>query len=79
VHQVYGEREAGGTSWLYLSAVPFEQLGFRTDLGTEGYPTYTKEFLYAVPLVLTLVPPFLLALSRAAQGREAESDEGGEG
>ncbi len=78
VHHVYGEREAGGTSWLYLSAVPFEQLGFRTDLGTMGYPTYNKEFLYAVPLVLTLVPPFLLALSRAAQGRDQESEEGGE-
>jgi Fe-S-cluster-containing dehydrogenase component len=78
VHHIYGEREAGGTSWLYLSAAPFEQLGFRTDLGTVGYPTYTKEFLYAVPLVLTLVPPFLLALSRATQGRDEESDEGGE-
>jgi Fe-S-cluster-containing dehydrogenase component len=25
---VYGEHEAGGTSWLYLSAEPFEKLGF---------------------------------------------------
>jgi formate dehydrogenase iron-sulfur subunit len=25
---IYGEHEAGGTSWLYLSAVPFEDLGF---------------------------------------------------
>ena len=25
---IYGEHEAGGTSWLYLSAVPFEELGF---------------------------------------------------
>ena len=79
VHHVYGEHEAGGTSWLYLSAGPFDQLGFRTDLGTTGYPAYNKEFLYAVPLVLTLVPPFLLALSRAAQGRDQEPEEGGEG
>ena len=28
VEHVYGEHEAGGTSWLYLSGVPFEQLGF---------------------------------------------------
>lgn len=26
VDHVYGEREAGGTSWLYLSATPFEQI-----------------------------------------------------
>ena len=30
VDQVYGETEAGGTAWLYLAAVPFDQLGFPT-------------------------------------------------
>ncbi len=30
VDHVYGEREASGTSWLYLAAVPFEKLGFPT-------------------------------------------------
>jgi len=78
VHHVYGEHEAGGTSWLYLSAVSFEEIGFRTDLGTAGFPTYTKEFLYAVPAVLTLVPPFLLGLSRATR-RHDDDDEGREG
>ncbi|MEN8165683.1 MAG: 4Fe-4S dicluster domain-containing protein, partial [Acidobacteriota bacterium] len=48
VRHIYGEHEVGGTSWLYLSSVPFEQLGFRTDLGTLTYPDYTREFLYAV-------------------------------
>jgi Fe-S-cluster-containing dehydrogenase component len=28
VEPLYGEHEAGGTSWLYLSGVPFEKLGF---------------------------------------------------
>jgi formate dehydrogenase iron-sulfur subunit len=50
--------------------VPFEQLGFRTDLSRDAYPTFTKEFLYAVPMVLTLLPPFLLGISRATRGRE---------
>ena len=27
IHHVYGEEEGGGTSWLVLSAVPFEYLG----------------------------------------------------
>ncbi|MCL5279283.1 MAG: Ni/Fe-hydrogenase cytochrome b subunit, partial [Planctomycetes bacterium] len=30
VDHIYGEHEAGGTSWLYLSSVPFEQIGFLT-------------------------------------------------
>jgi hypothetical protein len=28
VDRIYGEHEAGGTSWLYLSGVPFERIGF---------------------------------------------------
>ncbi len=71
VHQIYGEHEAGGTSWLYLASVPFDQLGFRTDLGTTPYPDLTREFLYAVPFVLTVIPPFLLALSKASKNGES--------
>ena len=71
VHQIYGENEAGGTGWLYLSAVPFEQLGFRTDLGTTPYPEYTKNFLVSVPLVLFGVPAFLLGLHELADRKEA--------
>ncbi len=63
VHKIYGEYEVGGTDWLYLSAVPFDQIGFRTDLGTTPYPEYTKEFLFSVPLVLFSVPALLLGLN----------------
>jgi formate dehydrogenase iron-sulfur subunit len=63
VHQIYGENEVGGTGWLYLSAVPFEQIGFRTDLGTKPYPEYTREFLISVPLIEFGVPAFLLTLN----------------
>lgn len=63
VHQIYGEYEVGGTGWLYISAAPFEQLGFRTDLGTTPYPEYTKEFLYAVPLIFFGAPALLLGLN----------------
>jgi formate dehydrogenase iron-sulfur subunit len=27
---IYGQEELGGTSWMYLSPVPFEELGFPT-------------------------------------------------
>jgi Fe-S-cluster-containing dehydrogenase component len=65
VPHIYGEHEAGGTSWLYISPVPFEELGFRTDLGTTSYPERTRDFLTAVPLVLTTFPAMLMALRRA--------------
>ena len=35
---IYGEHEAGGTGFLYLSAVPFNELGFNTTLQKESYP-----------------------------------------
>jgi formate dehydrogenase iron-sulfur subunit len=72
---IYGEREVGGTSVLYLSAVPFAELGFPTGLGETPYPEYTRDFLTAVPIVLTLWPAFLLALRRATgPGRAAVSE-----
>ena len=76
VHHVYGEHEAGGTGVLYLASVPFEQLGFRTDLSPQAYPTFTREFLYSVPFILTMFPPFLLAVSKATAGKRQEEGEG---
>jgi formate dehydrogenase beta subunit len=66
VHHIYGENEVGGTGYVYLSAVPFDQIGFRTDLGTTPYPEYTKDFLYTVPMVLFGAPAFLLGLNALA-------------
>jgi len=54
VDHIYGEKEAGGTSVLYLSAVPFASIGF-PQLSEKPYPAHTK-------LALKLVPPAVLAL-----------------
>lgn len=56
---IYGASEAGGTSWLYLSDVPFEDLGFPTNLGTKAFPEYTRGFLSMIPGVLILWPALL--------------------
>ncbi|HEY7058249.1 MAG TPA: NrfD/PsrC family molybdoenzyme membrane anchor subunit [Vicinamibacterales bacterium] len=48
VNHIYGEQEAGGTSVLYLSAVPFDKLGF-PDVGRKAYPAYSAKALHAVP------------------------------
>ena len=69
VQHIYGENEVGGTNMLYLAGMPFEQLGFRTDLGTTPYPEYTKTFLYSVPLVLLLAPAFMLGVRQATKGK----------
>jgi formate dehydrogenase iron-sulfur subunit len=52
VNHVYGLEEAGGTSVLYLSSVPFERLGFPTGLDQEPYPRLTWEILSKIPNVV---------------------------
>jgi Fe-S-cluster-containing dehydrogenase component len=75
---IYGEHEVGGTGYLYLSKVPFEQIGFRTDLGTVAYPEFTKGFLYSVPLVLLLWPAFLIGVNTVTKREEEKRrKEGG--
>ena len=74
-HAIYGEHEVGGTGVLYLAAVPFEELGLRTDLGTTAYPEFSKTFLYSVPAVLILWPAFLLGLNNSFNERKRNRDK----
>jgi Fe-S-cluster-containing dehydrogenase component len=64
---IYGEHEAGGTSFLILSAVPANELGLKTNLQNQSYPKLTKGFLYSVPAVFVLLPTFLLGLYEATK------------
>jgi hypothetical protein len=47
VQHIYGEHEVGGTSWLYLSGIPFEQIGLPT-LGYHPTPGYTEPIQHAI-------------------------------
>jgi len=75
---IYGEFEAGGTSWLYLSPVPFEEIGFNTKVENKPYPDLTKRFLYSVPAVDVLLPVLLLGLRNATAPDSETGEEGGE-
>ena len=90
VDHIYGEREMGGTAWLYLSGVPFETIGMRMDLGVTPAPELTAGALGAVPMVVGLWPVLLTGIyamskrkekiaaeeqARAVAGALAEADE----
>ncbi|HSV13857.1 MAG TPA: 4Fe-4S dicluster domain-containing protein, partial [Tepidisphaeraceae bacterium] len=47
IDHIYGEHEVGGTSWLYLSAAPFEEAGFLT-LGSAAPPALTEKIQHGV-------------------------------
>jgi formate dehydrogenase iron-sulfur subunit len=51
--KIYGIKEAGGTSVLYLSAVPFEQIGLKTNVPMEPLPGLTWRVLELVPDVVS--------------------------
>lgn len=53
VNRIFGVQEVGGTSVLYLSAVPFEQIGLNTNLPKEAMPGLTWQVLEAVPDVVS--------------------------
>jgi formate dehydrogenase iron-sulfur subunit len=52
--QIYGVQEVGGISVLFISAVPFEQIGLNTKLPQEALPALTWRALSVVPNVVTV-------------------------
>ena len=59
VDHVYGEHEMGGTAWLTISNVRFEEVGLREDLGTKAAGEYTAGILGVVPMVVGFWPVLL--------------------
>lgn len=54
LNHIYGEHEAGGTSVLYLSDVPFEQLGFKAARADMAYPMLTWQILSQIPSIVSV-------------------------
>ena len=70
VNHIYGENEMGGTSWLAIAGVPFDQIGMREDLGNIPAPTLTKGALGAVPIVVGLWPVLLTGIYAISKRKE---------
>jgi hypothetical protein len=73
--EVYGQSEAGGTDWLYLASVPFDQIDFRTDLGTKAFVDYTKDIMKAVPVIMFIWAGVLYGVNLGKK----QSKQGSEG
>ncbi len=63
VDHIYGEQEAGGTSWLYVAGRPFERLGLTQGVPSTALPAYTKTAMGLVPWVVTILAVVLSLLS----------------
>ncbi len=74
IDHVYGEKEVGGTSWMYISDVPFEEIGFNMHVGNAPIISYVKDFLAMVPMVLIIWPALFTGFHLLAT-RKAKTDE----
>ena len=84
VHAVFGEREAGGTSVLYLAGVDFAKLGLPGDIPHQPLPKYTWDALSKIPMIVTAGIPLLGGIwwitnrrdeVAQAEGQETEGEE----
>ncbi|MGD9610131.1 MAG: sulfate respiration complex iron-sulfur protein HmcB [Desulfovibrionaceae bacterium] len=76
VEHVYGEREMGGTSWIYLAPKPsFAALGMDEHLGTASAPELTSGALAAVPAVAGVWPVLLTGLYAISKRKEKIAEE----
>ena len=77
VQKVYGEREVGGTSVLYISDIPLEFLGFQGDPGEQPLPELSWGWLSKVtPLALTttgLMSGLFFVIGRRMQVEDARA------
>ncbi len=75
IDHVFGEEEAGGTGWMYISGVPFSELGFPENIGTTSFPKLTKDFLSMVNLTLVSWPALLGGFYLASNKKSPEEHE----
>jgi formate dehydrogenase iron-sulfur subunit len=73
IDHIYGEHEAGGTGFLYIAGVPFEEIGLNTSLQSKTYPELSKGFLYSVPTIFVLWPAILLGIREATKNNKSNA------
>lgn len=80
VPRIYGEREVGGTSVLYLSPVPFSQLGLPENVPLHPLPALTFQALSQIPPLVGSAGILLAGLwwltERKRRVTRREDDEG---
>lgn len=77
VNHIYGVQEVGGTSWLYLSPVPFEEIGFPT-LPSAPVTINAERAMAAVPPVLVGVAAAMAGIYWLVQRQQKIGQKAGE-
>ncbi len=84
VNHVYGETEVGGTSWLYLTGRPVQEIGL-LDLPSTAPPQRTEAIQHGIfrygmiPIAFYGLLSYLMWRDRLLQTGSGSSGEGGQG
>jgi formate dehydrogenase iron-sulfur subunit len=76
LNHVYGEKEVGGTSWLYISDVDFGELGFPTNLPEKSIPENVHGFTRFTIPIFAVGAAAWTGVSLYAKRRHAVAHEG---
>ncbi len=75
--KVYGIEEVGGTSVLILSAVPFDKIGYNTNVEKTALPQYTWNALQHIPDVVMMGTVLMGGIYWISHRKEAVAREEG--
>jgi len=82
IDHVYGEKEAGGTSWMYISSVPFDKLGL-PSLPDHPMPALTETIQHSLfsylwsPILLFGLLGGMMRVFGGKTGKDSGSAKGG--
>ena len=77
IRQIFGQYEAGGTNWMYISGVPFSKLGF-PDVPERPLPKLTESIQHGLfqylwsPIVLFGVLGGIMYMNREKKSEQAK-------
>lgn len=78
INHVYGENEVGGTNWLYISDVPFGDLGFPTNLPMgKSVPENVHGFTRFTPFIFAGGAALWTGISLYSKRRHQVAEENG--
>ena len=60
--EIYGLKEAGGGNVLVISPVPFDQLGYNTNVPKQPMPVFTMQAMEKIPSVVSVGGIFLTGM-----------------
>jgi formate dehydrogenase iron-sulfur subunit len=75
IPHIYGEHEMGGTSWMYLSGVPFGAVGMNERLGNLPASAFTASVLETIPIIVGLWPVLLTGIYAISRRKDAVAEQ----